>query len=147
MARKPSVLVSFSHKKSGLHRHIALHTGKKPYICVRCEKPFGQKTDVRGHMRAHTVAHESSHCGGTPHMFLLCDFSFKPSLNNRVRIRHHGRKFSGCSQCEKPFPALKKHMLRGHTGRNHNEVLFVRRHLLLVTNCKSISKFMAERIL
>jgi hypothetical protein len=131
--------------KSGLQRHIALHTNKKPYNMSVVRSHLVRKYILKG-------AHESSHCGGTPQMS-YCDraFNSKPSLKNHVRIHHHhGRKLSGCSQCEKPFPApsaLKIHMLRGNTGRNHNKVLFVRRLLLLVTSCKSISKFMAERIL
>jgi len=57
-----------------------MHSGKRPYICVVCNKAFSQKRDL--------VTHQHLHCGEHPYN---CDvrnraFSEKSSLIKHQRI-------------------------------------------------------------
>ena len=98
-------------RKDALPIHQRIHTGKKPYSCIYCNKNFCRKDNLMIHERVHT--------GEKPNICKFCqkDFRIKIRLLIHERI-HTGEKPYSCKYCEKKFRGndmMKRHE-RIHTG-------------------------------
>ncbi|KAI1759737.1 hypothetical protein GGR53DRAFT_512584 [Hypoxylon sp. FL1150] len=91
--------------RNKLARHIATHSGYKPYACDRCNDTFSAQQALDQHVRIHT--------GEKPYDCPTCGKSFKQksALTMHKRV-HTGEKPLQCEECGKTFSEssnLSKH--------------------------------------
>lgn len=112
--------------RSALERHVAVHTGQKPFSCSVCGKRFNFKTGLQSHILVHktlfTPENKSkasepqggSSEGGFSRCCTICGKVFASYYLLRQHIKSHtGEKPCSCSVCGKGFSsksALRAHM-------------------------------------
>uniref|UniRef100_A0A8C6WRE8 C2H2-type domain-containing protein n=1 Tax=Neogobius melanostomus TaxID=47308 RepID=A0A8C6WRE8_9GOBI len=96
----------FTHN-STIKRHMATHTGDRPYSCSICDATFLRKYYLQVHMRRHT--------GERPYSCSVCQKSFSQSCNLKTHmVTHTGERPYSCSICQRTFAlsnALRVHMI------------------------------------
>uniref|UniRef100_A0A3B4B7M7 C2H2-type domain-containing protein n=1 Tax=Periophthalmus magnuspinnatus TaxID=409849 RepID=A0A3B4B7M7_9GOBI len=72
--------IGFSEEQH-LLRHIAVHSGERPFKCFVCDMGFKQESHLKSHMRLHT--------GERPYSCKLCHKSF----NHNVSLKSHVQRY------------------------------------------------------
>ena len=101
--------------------HRFVHTGRRPFHCVYCQRQFVRK-DL---LKIHEMMHHPQESGQDIRQILKkyqCSFCPKAFMYQshleEHRVVHTGERNHHCSDCGKRFP-LKKTLLR-HQRRIHN---------------------------
>uniref|UniRef100_UPI0037E94EC5 uncharacterized protein n=1 Tax=Semicossyphus pulcher TaxID=241346 RepID=UPI0037E94EC5 len=87
--------IKFSWSGS-LQRHLAVHTGEKPYNCSVCQRGFNQPGHLKSHMRLHT--------GERPFKCQHCDKCF----NHNVSLKSHIQRYHSSNSDGEQKKAKKK---------------------------------------
>ena len=92
--------------RSNLDRHSRLHTGHKPYICVKCGKAFSRKDHLTNHSAKHAFK-----CGKCLKRFVERD-----ALQGHYEQDHQVSLTNICEHCNKGFsdPAVFTEHLKSH---------------------------------
>ncbi len=106
--------------RANLERHVRLHTGVKPYMCMVCDQGFTRKDDLKHHMLKHSDLPKPYRCG-------QCDrnYSQRSVLRLHFRSCHNANLNHLCMQCGIGFEDQDEYTEHtnqhsGHTAVTHS---------------------------
>ena len=119
---------------SRLKRHMAVHTGVRPFKCTICGKGFTERNKLLNHVKSHgvenpetvlensTIKEEdesaSQQQSGGKHQCAICNRNFvSPWKLKRHQMTHTGKKPFYCKICDKAF--AEKNKLENHFKTCH----------------------------
>lgn len=120
---------------SRLRRHMAIHTGIRPFGCTKCDRGFTEKNKLVAHLKLHGIEDPKVEFQGAEpkarspvqqasgnHQCSICDKSFvSPWKLKRHQTIHTGKKPFFCKLCTKAFTERNK--LENHFKAIHPDDL------------------------
>jgi len=107
---------SFNKKREFLTHYRRVHSGLKPYSCIRCEEKFYRRCDLLSHLRTH-FGLQTFNCRECDRSFNQNDKLMAHLVNQHQYSDDRPRKFK-CQKCKKMFITKKEleNHLKVHTG-------------------------------
>ncbi|CEP00896.1 C2H2-type domain-containing protein [Plasmodiophora brassicae] len=131
---EPGCTASFT-KKGNLRRHIDLHLGNKPFICVEtlddgmpCGRRFSRRADLDSHLR--------SHSGERPYQCSICNKLFTRNSDWRIHVKTtHGIAPYNCFVETCQYRCHTQKELRLHLVESHPNVRMSNGSFEIVVDC------------
>lgn len=91
---------AFTHNSS-FNFHVWIHSGDKPYLCVKCQETFYFNNDLTQHLKGHE---------DILHICKICQIIFltDESLTGHLRIHNTQKLLYVCEKCEVAFSTKHK---------------------------------------
>ena len=99
-------------RKHGLHRHLTMHMGLKPYVCVHCDKSYNLLSSLRDHVQTHL----------TSHPFACSECTKK--YTDRSSLRRHKKSHVGLKQYKCFYGACSRYFMRKDSRDSHRFICF-----------------------